>query len=167
MLTKPTSASTYERARRLANRSLWSIALQCRRLASSEPEDSDFVFRKWADFDFLVVSLTRLRRAAKLAASIPEIHPSLDAAIREFDAALPHMQRMRNVAEHIDDYALDRGRDSAIARQSLEVSSMDADGSTLMLKWLGGELSTHEALRASQKLFEAIRAASSFFKSRA
>jgi hypothetical protein len=162
---KPTSAATYERARRLANLSLWAIDLQCRRLASSQPEDSVFVFRKWADFDFLVVSLTRLRRAAQLAASIPEVQPSLAAAIREFDAALPHLKRMRDVAEHIDDYAVDRGRDGNIARQSLEVSLMSEDGS--MLKWLGGELSTHEALRASQRLFEAIKAASSVFKSRA
>lgn len=164
---EPTSAATYERARRLANQLLWAIDLQCVRLASSEPEDSDFVFRKWVDFDFLVVSLIRLRRVAKLAASIPEIQPSLDAAIREFDDALPYLKRIRDVAEHIDDYAVDRGKDSTIARQSLEVSLMSENDSKLKLNWLGGELSTDEALRASQKLFETIKEASRFFKSRA
>ncbi len=70
---KPTRA-TYERARRLANVAVWSVELQCRRLQSVEPEDATFVLRKWADFDFLVVALTRLRRAAQLAASIPELN---------------------------------------------------------------------------------------------
>lgn len=50
------AAAIYERARRLANISLWAVDLQCRRLKSTEPEDTEFIFRKWADFDFLIVS---------------------------------------------------------------------------------------------------------------
>jgi hypothetical protein len=106
-----------------------------------------------------------LRRAAKLAASIPEVQPRLSAALTEFDAALPHLKRMRDVAEHIDDYAVDRGRESSIARQSLEVSSMSENGSAL--GWLGVELNSHEVLKASQRLFEAIKEASTVFTSRA
>jgi hypothetical protein len=162
---KPTSAATYERAKRLANLSLCAIDLQCRRLSSSEPEDSVFIFRKWADFDFLTVALTRLRRAAKLAAGIPELQVSLGAALAEFDAALPHLKRMRDVAEHIDDYAVDRGRERSIARQSLEVSFMSNDDSTI--EWLGARLNSQEALKASQRLFEAIKEASRAFTSRA
>jgi len=62
-----------------------------------------FIIRKWADFHFLVVGLTRLRRAAKLAASIPEVQPLLVTALTEFDAALPRLRLkwMRDVAEHI------------------------------------------------------------------
>jgi hypothetical protein len=158
---KPTAAATYERARRLANLAVWTIDLQCRRLQSVEPEDSVFVFRKWADFGFLVVALTRLRRAAKLAASLSEAKSILGAALQEFDAALPDLKRMRDVAEHIDDYVIDQGRQRTVARQSLEVSSMEDDG--LTLEWLGCRLNAREALQASQQLFEAIKGVAHVF----
>ena len=144
--------------------SLWTIDLQCRRLRSSEPEDSTFVFRRWADFDFLIVALTRLRRAATLAASLPEIQQSLSTALNEFNLALPQLKRLRDVAEHIDDYAIDEGRKRFIRRQSLEISSLSEDGSTL--NWLSVRLNSYEALEASQKLFEVIKAASSAFTKR-
>jgi hypothetical protein len=120
-----------------------------------------FVFRKWADFDFLIVALTRLRRAAKLAASIPEIQPAVSAALKEFDAALPHLKKLRNVAEHVDEHAVDHGRERSIKRQALEVSSLSMDGSTL--EWLGHKLNSDDALKAGQKLFDAIREASAVF----
>lgn len=69
----PPPDATYERARRLANVALWAIDLQCRRLSSADAIDGAFVFRKWADFDFLVVALTRLRRAVVLAANVPAL----------------------------------------------------------------------------------------------
>ena len=87
---------------------MWTIDLQCRRLRSSEREDNIFVFRKWADFDFLIVALTRLRRAAKLASDIPEIRELIIPALNAFDLALPGLKKLRNVAEHIDEYAIAR-----------------------------------------------------------
>jgi hypothetical protein len=36
---EPTSEATCERARRLANLAMWTVALQCRRLREEEPED--------------------------------------------------------------------------------------------------------------------------------
>ena len=83
-------------------------------LHSIEPEDSAFVFRKWADFGFLIVALTRLRRAASLAANLPEAKSVLGKALKEFDASLPDLKRMRDVAEHIDDYAIDQGRQRSV-----------------------------------------------------
>jgi hypothetical protein len=160
---KPTSAATYERDRRLANMSLWAINLQCRRLRSSEPEDDDFVFRKWADFDFLIVALTRFRRAAKLAANISEIQLEVSVALKEFDSALPHLKKMRDVAEHIDDYAIDRGREPSVNRYALEVSSFSDDDDRLVLEWLEHQLNADEALKASQKLFDTIRKVSTAF----
>jgi hypothetical protein len=158
---KPTSSATYERARRLANLAVWAIDLQCRRLRSIEPEDSVFVFRKWADFGFLIVALTRLRRAASLAANLQEAKPLLGEALKEFDASLPDLKRMRDVAEHIDDYAIDQGRQRNVARQSLEVSFMEDEGPTL--EWLGSRLNAQEALQASQQLFEALKGISHAF----
>ncbi len=162
---KPTSVATYERARRLANNAMFSVALQCRRLGTSEPEDKEFIFRKWADFDFLVVALIRLRRAAALAAKVKEIQTSVLNAINEFDTTLPNLKTMRDVAEHIDDYALDQGKKRAILRKSLGVSKMSRDGSTL--EWLGGHLNTQEALIAAEKLFRELQNVSSVFTAQA
>lgn len=155
--TKPTSATTYERARRLANVSLWAISLQCRRLRSLEPEDDGFVFRKWVDFDFLIVALTRFRRAVKLAANIPEIQSEIATALKQFDSALPHLKKMRDVAEHIDDYAIEKGKVTSVERGLLEVSSLGDGGEGLVLEWLGHELNADKALSASGKLFDTIR----------
>ncbi len=122
-----------------------------------------FIFRRWADFDFLIVCLTRLRRAAKLAEGIPEIRSELTVALQEFDKALPHLKRMRDVSEHIDDYAIDRGRESSISRKQLEVSTVSNDDSSSTIEWLGVQLNSLEALNASQRLFESIKGASRAF----
>jgi hypothetical protein len=157
----PTAAARYERARRLANVAMWSIELQCRRLEAVEPEDARFVLRRWTDFDFLIVALTRLRRATRLAAEVPQLRTSLGPALAQFDKALPDLKKMRDVAEHVDDYAIDQGRQRAIARQSLEVSTMEADGPTLF--WLQARLNAREASQASRALFAALKEASSLF----
>jgi hypothetical protein len=140
---------------------MWSIEVQCRRLEAVEPEDAEFVLRRWADFDFLIVALTRLRRAAWLAVKIPQLQASLDTALVQFDKALPDLKKMRDVAEHIDDYALDRGRQNAVPRQLLEVSTMEADGPTLC--WLQSRLNAREASHASRALFAALKEASELF----
>jgi hypothetical protein len=134
LIARPTTKATYERARRLANLAIWSIQLQCRRLESSEPEDTSFVLRRWADFDFLIVALIRLRRAANLAAELQELQSSLRPAVERFDNALPRLKEIRDVAEHIDDYALEKGRNKSVVRKALEVSTLDAQGPTL--EWL-------------------------------
>ncbi|HCG03147.1 MAG TPA: hypothetical protein DEV93_21730 [Chloroflexi bacterium] len=157
---KPTSAATYERARRLANVSMFAVDLQVRRLRSTEPEDGTFIFRKWFDFDSLIVALTRLRRAATLARKVPEIRRPVAAALREFDSSLPDFTRLRDVAEHIDEYAVDSGKRDSVLRHDLEVSSIDGGGPTL--NWLGVQLNASEALVAAGRLFKAIQDASAF-----
>jgi hypothetical protein len=150
---KPDSTAVYERARRLANQALWTIDLQRRRLSSDEPEDDKFVLRKWSDFHFLIVALTRLRRAAELAAKVPVMSERMREALEIFDSTVPHLKKMRDVAEHIDDYAVDRGRDRSISRKSLEVAS--SDGETW--EWLGFEIDGGKALSASVSLFGALK----------
>lgn len=157
---KPDNAATYERVRRLANQALWTIDLQCRRLISIEPEDAKFIFRKWSDFDFLIVALTRFRRAVSLAAKLPEIHLKMSTALNVFDAALPNLKKMRDVAEHIDDYAVDHGRDANISRKALEVSSTDGE----RWQWLGFEMNIDNALSASVALFESLKDCAGLFK---
>jgi len=141
--------------------SMWTIGLQCRRLRSAEPEDQEFLFRKWADFDFLIVALTRLRRAGKLASEIPETREVMVLALVDFDSALPQLKKFRNIAEHLDEYAIDLGNNKSVRREALEVSSLSADGT--VLEWLGHKLNADDALLASRILFDAIKKAGSVF----
>lgn len=165
----PSPSETYRRARRLANISLWTVQLQCRRLRAKEPEDSEFLFRRWTDFQFLIIALTRLRRAAVLAARVSSINADIQVAITAFDLALPSLKRMRDVAEHFDEYAVDEGRRQDIRRRSLEVAIVGED----TLTWLDDgsseplslTLNIDEAFRAGSALFRAIRDAQSVLTS--
>ncbi len=129
------------------------VALQRRRLQSNEPEDETFIFRRWADFQFLIVSLRRLRLAALLATSSETNRVAIESAIGEFDEALPDLRKMRNVGEHIDEYAIEEGRDRSVSRLALQAGSFD----TVTLDWLGGRLDADEALVAAEALHGAIK----------
>jgi hypothetical protein len=48
-----------------------------------------------------------LRRAAELASRVEPVKDSLTLAIHALDDVLPRLAVMRNVGEHIDDYAVD------------------------------------------------------------
>jgi hypothetical protein len=149
------NAASYERARRLANLAVFAIALQCRRLNKAEPVDETFVARKWYDFEFLLLALIRLRRIAQHVANLPELTPVLAPALAEFDMALPGLRLMRNVAEHVDDYAFDKGHNPGVTKEMLEVSTLESDGPTLT--WLGASLNATRALHAAEMLFQAIQ----------
>jgi hypothetical protein len=153
----PSDAATYERARKLANIAMWTIALQRRRLKTREPEDGEFLFRRWADFQFLIVALTRLRRAATLSTKVPELKAAMQNALKSFDSQLPMLKNMRDTAEHFDDYALDKGRNRSIERGSLE---MGVIGET-EFEWLGYKLNADSAASAAQQLFKEIQQAQS------
>ena len=77
-----------------------------------------------------------------------------------FDKALPDLKKMRDVAEHIDEYAYDAGRHASVARRQLEVSGIDGQDDR-RLHWLGSELSTRTAMGAAEALFAVISAAGS------
>jgi hypothetical protein len=151
----PSDIATYERARRLANLAMWTVALQRRRLKTNEPEDGQFLFRRWADFQFLIVALWRLRRAADLAAKVPALVGAMRDALREFDTALPSLKKMRDIAEHFDDYAMERGRHRTVSRESLEVGVIGDS----VFQWLDQEINADTALAASQQLFVSIQRA--------
>jgi hypothetical protein len=65
------------------------------------------------------------------AVDTPELKPALAPATAQFDEALPGIKNMRDVAEHIDEYALDQGRKKTLPASLLEVSTIDEDGPTL------------------------------------
>ncbi len=89
----PSPAATIERAHSLANEAIHMVALQRRRLQSEEPEDEIFVFRRWADFQFFIVSLRRLRQAALLAAHLKATETAIEDAIRESMKPCPDFGR--------------------------------------------------------------------------
>jgi hypothetical protein len=149
---KPTPEATYERARRLANVLAWTISLQCRRIRSSEPEDGKFLLRRWADYEFLINALSRLRKVAVLASKVPVIKANIEQALVEFDEILPDLVTMRNTLEHMDEYALDLGRNTTVSRKALEVGSFGYE----QLEWLGCTLKTEDAMKATDLLFKAI-----------
>jgi hypothetical protein len=152
-----------ERSRRLANVELHAVALQHRRLRSTEPEDDAFVLRWWADLQFLIIALRRLRRAVRIVAGEDGIDTALPTALARFDAALPSLQTMRNISEHIDAYALDspHRHNRTIDRRQLEAGSWD--GSTF--RWrtkpdgTAHELNIDKALDAARELYDALQEA--------
>lgn len=137
-----------------------TIALQVRRLESEEPEDKTFVLRWWADLQFLIVALRRLRRAAELAATADDENGRVRAALNTFDRRLPALAVMRNVGEHLDAYGADsptRHR-KTIDRRQLQVGTFDG----YKYRWLVDEhgqqleLDIDEAKAAAEELFSAI-----------
>jgi hypothetical protein len=120
-------------------------------------EDETFVFRFWADLQFLIVALRRLRLAVQLATRVPQVRGTLQVALTDFDAALPGLRRMRNVGEHIDDYALDAPKRHHPEVKRGELQSGTWDGTTFV--WLGHKLDIDVALDAAGKLFRAVQLA--------
>lgn len=154
MLTPP-DAVILERAKSLCNEACFTVALQKRRLQSAEPEDGVFIFRWWADFQFLIVALYRLRRAAELAKKVSGVRKVMKRAISEFDKSLPNLRKMRDVGEHIDAYAIDAQtrHHEGVNRRQLQVGSWDGR----VFRWLEHELDIHIAQKAASKLFQAVK----------
>ncbi len=93
-----------------------------------------------------------MRKVAILASEVPEIKPTIHQAIAEFDQILPDLRTMRNTLEHVDEYALDTGRNKNVSRTALEVGSFSEE----QLEWLGCTLKIQDALKASNLFFKAI-----------
>lgn len=149
----PTDAATFEMVLSLATEATFAVAMQRRRLRSVEPEDEVFIFRYWFDLQFTVIALRRLRRAAELAESIPPLKASVVSAIAAFDAALPDLRMMRDVGEHINEYARDRGRKKEIRHRQLQVGTWDG----MTYSWLGGSINVDDALGAAEALTSTLR----------
>lgn len=154
-MNNPSDAATLERAYSLVNEAMKTVALQMRRARSSEPEDQTFAFRWWADLQFLMVALRRLRRAAELAATIPTVTKEITDALQKFDKSLPSLRVLRNVGEHIDAYAVDNEKrhHKDVTRYQLQVGKWD--GTTY--EWLDNKLNVDQAHEAAFQLHQAVR----------
>ena len=155
--TTPDSEEILYRAVMRANRAMFAIDMQVRRIGSSEPEDGEFLARRIADFEFLIVAATRLRRAANLAKRAPETSTQITNALVQFDQSLPGLKKLRDIAEHIDDYSVDKGNDESIDRMYLENCMVTGSGQTWT--WLGESINTDDLRNASSALFRELKRA--------
>ncbi|WP_175824505.1 hypothetical protein [Burkholderia cepacia] len=150
----PSEAAMLERMLSLCNQACFTVALQHRRLQTTEPEDAVFVFRWWSDLQFLVVALRRMRRAAAIGVRVPSVSEKIDRAIDSFDRKLPDLAKMRNIGEHVDEYAVDapKRRYADVERQRLQVGTWDGK----VYRWIG-ELDVDVAKDAAEQLFYELK----------
>ncbi|MFI5300451.1 MAG: hypothetical protein ACHREM_20380 [Polyangiales bacterium] len=150
----PTDEEVLDRAASLINEAVYTVALQRRRLGSSEPEDENFVMRPWADMQFLIIALRRVRRAAELAKRVGEVRAEIEQAIVAFDAAVPSLPLMRNVGEHIDAYSADAPQRhvTSVSRSEIAVGSWSPDE----FNWLGHRLDIAAGMLAAEALRDVV-----------
>jgi len=151
----PADAAILERAFNLVNEAMFTVTLQRRRLRSVEPEDKEFIFRWWADLQFYIIALRRLRRAVELACRVSSVTAELSTALKRFDNALPVLLTMRDIGEHIDEYAIDspKRHHKQINRSMLQVGEWDGT----IYKWLDENLNVDDAHAAAEELYSALR----------
>jgi hypothetical protein len=156
-VTASAEAITLDRTFSFANEAMFTVVLQLRRVASDEPEDKEFVFRRWADWQFLIVALRRLQRAAELGATTPTGAKVITAALVQFRSQIPGLTTMRNVAEHIDSYAVDdpKRHHKSVDRWQLQVGQLSSDEYV----WLGHTLNAAHVKATAEALFVAVRTA--------
>lgn len=151
-----------ERMRTEATTWINAVHMQYRRakLPVVDPEvDGNEPWQLEIDLHFLVVALTRLRRAVGVTAQVTELQYRLLDYLAEFDGSVPSLMTLRNVAEHFDDYTTGRGRVEQIKRHQLQVWSLSEDASEgLVWRWLGMEFSVDSAHRAATVLYRSFLA---------
>lgn len=145
---------------------MWAVSLQHDRITRPRPQDADFhpfgvdSFHE-ADVHFLVISLRRLRTAASTLEHAPEVWDSVRRVVQAFDERLPWLTRLRDVFEHLEDYAVASNLRKT-SRRELQVWSGGENG----MQWLGFDVDWKEALLAAKDLYGAVRAANGLLASR-
>jgi hypothetical protein len=132
----------------------WMVAvnMQHHRILEHLDDDIPTPFPRRADFQFFLVSLTRLRRAISFAAKVDQLKQALSDRIVEFDGHVPFLSRLRNIGEHFDDYTAGRGRGTQVKRAQLRSSGW-ADGSDACVTWLGEKVHLAEVRAAAENLY--------------
>lgn len=93
---------------------------------------------------------------------VPPVWDSIRNAIQIFDEKLPWIKHVRDVFEHLVDYAVDSNlRRTKTSRRELQVWGSFETG----MQWMGYDIDWKRGLLAANDLFNAIKAAyDSFFK---
>jgi len=145
-----------DEAHHFANLYVHAVRLQIKRM-SQDPSD-EFPLSWFVDFEFLLISLRKLRRSAQLVQRIPSCESEMKIALNAFDEALPWLADLRNASEHFDEHLEGKDRDKNL------VSSYPSQFSTLLgieggVEWLGKKVIFDTCLDAAGALFSAVRTA--------
>lgn len=138
-----TEAALLARMRSEATSWINAVHMQRRRVLEplTDPADPRTQWEQQAaDLHFLLVSLTRLRKAVKLAATeAAPLCAQLEALLADFDRRTEYLRRMRNVGEHFDDYTIGKGRDKQVGRAQLQTWNLtiEEDGRLTGTGWKG------------------------------
>ncbi len=144
--------SVYKRAMRLASLAMWTLNLQLRRLRTTEPEDDEFIKRKIADFQFYILALTKLRSAGKLLSKIKSLKSLITPNIKAFDSELPFLTSIRNVDQHFDEYALNKGHNKKVDKTMLETIWIEDE----TWNWLDYKINLQSAYEAAIEFYKAM-----------
>jgi hypothetical protein len=122
--------------------------MQLQRAREEPTAEPGGAFRWWIDLQFFIVSLRRLRKAAELGLRVTSERQAIREAIASFDRELPDLGLLRNVGEHIDEYAVGDGNDPSVGWRQLQVGGWDG----VTFEWLGTQLDAENALKAGRQL---------------
>jgi hypothetical protein len=146
-----------ERMKSEATQWINAVHMQHRRISHplvDVDEPGAEVWRQEIDLHFLLVSLTRLRRAVGLVTRVAALRASVLERVSEFDDRLPYLPLLRNVGEHFDDYTVGQGRKTEVRRAELQTWAFDRDTSgQLVWRWLGEQLNLAEAHSSAVNLY--------------
>lgn len=151
----------------MATQWIWAVALQHDRIAKPRLQDEEFhPFRvdsfHEADVHFLAIALSRLRRIATTIEHVPLVMDEIRAAIQRFEDRMPWLKQLRDVFEHLEDYAVDSNRRrTAVSRRYLQVWSGTENG----MNWMGHEINFKAAIDAGSELYKAVQNAYDLFMS--
>lgn len=158
-----TPAAVVERAKSMATDWMWALSLQYDRIVAPRAQDQRFHpfnvqhFHE-ADVHFFMIALRRLRQVATTIEQAPEQWPPVRRAIDDFDRKLPWLKRLRDVFEHLEDYAVDSNlRHTETSRRELQVWSAKENG----LEWLSYRIEWREAVHAAEELYVCVKTAHS------
>ena len=148
----------YEDVRTIANTYTLMVELQISRIHEELQNDEFFIMRHFVDFEFLLVALFRLRRAACAIVRIPIARATIQRAIKNYDKRLPDLKKLRNISEHYDAYLLEEGHDDTIDKEAIRLSLLTKCRLNATIEWMGYTMNLNECKTAADELFLEIQA---------
>ena len=148
----------YEDIRIIANTYTLMVKLQISRIDEELQNDEFFIMRQFVDFEFLLVALFRLRRAACAIKRILIARATIQQAIENYDKRLPDLKKLRNISEHYDAYLLKQGKDDTIDRETIRSSFLTKCRLNATFEWMGYTMNLNECMTAAEELFLEIQA---------
>lgn len=148
----------YEDARIIVNIYTLTVEMQISRVHEEVQNGEFFIMRQIVDFEFLLVALARLRRAACAIEMIPIAKGTIREAIKKYDKRLPDLMKLRNISEHYDAYLLKQGKDKTIDRDIIRSSLLTKCRLNATFEWMGYTMNLNECMTAAEELFLEIQA---------